>query len=174
MVVRHGGAPASKTRVCGGSSADLGSTPRPRIRRGQGKKQIMGSFNQPDIKPSARRQSSAVSTPRQAVLFGGAEPMARARARWSHPPTSHEAARSVVSIRESQKFILSVLQVDGPLTDEELFAAVTRRGRRISPSGCRTRGNELCKAGFVCDSGKRRRLPSGRWSVVWAATGVER
>ena len=104
------------------------------------------------------------------TIFAWMEPPAHAR--WSDPPTSHEAARSVTRIRESQRFILSVLQAEGPLTDEELFAAVTRRGRKISPSGCRTRRNELVKFGLVRDSGRHRRLPSGRWSVVWAVTNA--
>ncbi len=112
-------------------------------------------------------QSALPNVARQGALFdSGPTP---ARARWSDPVTSHEAARSVIHIRESQRFILSILQDEGPLTDEEVFAAVTRRERRISPSDCRTRRNELVKLGMVCDSGKRRRLPSGRWSVVWAA-----
>ena len=93
--------------------------------------------------------------------------------RWSDPLTSHAAARSVIHVRESQQFILSVLQVDGPLTDEELFAAVTHRGRRISPSGCRTRRSELVKLDLICDSNKRKRLSSGRFSIVWMAAENE-
>lgn len=121
--------------------------------------------------PGQAKSDPSAAIPRQQVLFDSGP--APARARWSDPPTSHEAARSVIHIRESQQFILSVLQVDGPLTDEELFAAVTHRGRRISPSGCRTRRSELVKLGLICDSDKRKRLSSGRFSIVWMAAENE-
>lgn len=36
-----------------------------------------------------------------------------------------------------------------------------------SPSGLRTRVNELVRFGFVKDSGKRELTPSGRTATIW-------
>lgn len=132
---------------------------------------VTNTYTQPHEERQALPSSGHSALPnaaRQGALFdSGPTP---AHARWSDPPTSHEAARSVISIRESQQFILSILQAEGPLNDEGIFAAVVRRGRKISTSGCRTRRSELCRLGLVKDSGKCARMLSGRWSVIWEAT----
>ena len=103
----------------------------------------------------------------QGELFAG---QPRAHARRTDPHTSHEAAASVTRIRESQRFILSVLQQCGPMVDEVLVkqACNQQKGRNMSVSGIRTRRSELVRLGLVRNSGKRR-LPSGRLSIIWRA-----
>lgn len=87
-----------------------------------------------------------------------------ARARGSDPITSHAAADSVDKIRESQAHILSIIKGHGPITDNEIFA---RLEMKLSPSGARTRRDELVRRGLVADSGSKERLESGRFSILW-------
>ena len=107
----------------------------------------------------------------QGELFAG---QPRAHARRTDPHTSHQAAASVARIRESQQFILGVLREYGAqgcgMVDDELIMAANSKaaGRRMSVSGIRTRRSELVQLGLVRDSGKRKRLPSGRLSIIWA------
>ena len=97
-------------------------------------------------------------------------PHPRKRARTTDPETSHEAAESVTPmIRMSQLNILRAFRWYGRMTDYELIEAgypATRLPHQ-SPSGLRTRRNELVKAGLLEDSGKREVLPSGRKAIVW-------
>ena len=104
----------------------------------------------------------------QGELFAG---QPRARARRTDPRTSHQAAASVTRIRESQRFVLGILQKYGPMVDEGLImhANTQQAGRRMSVSGIRTRRSELVRLGLVRDTGKRARLPSGRLSILWGA-----
>ena len=98
-----------------------------------------------------------------------ADPEPIARARYSDPVTSHEAAESITGekIRESQSIVLGLLRAHGPMTDETLVAVVEARGLALSPSGARTRRAELVELGFVEASGERARLRSGRSAAVW-------
>jgi hypothetical protein len=91
-------------------------------------------------------------------------------ARRGDPETSHEAAASVTGLRESQAEVLGVIRRRGPMTDEEVLKVLSDRGERPwTPSGARTRRSELVTAGLVKDSGRRKRLPTGRRSILWEA-----
>lgn len=93
-------------------------------------------------------------------------------ARATDPGTSWEAAKSVKKVRTTQLRILAALRAMGPMTDEEIAAALAKHHWAVSPSGARTRRAELVDMGLVADSGQRRRLSTGRRGIVWAA--VER
>lgn len=91
-------------------------------------------------------------------------------ARRGDPETSHEAAASVTGLRESQAEVLGVIRRRGPMTDEEVLKVLIDRGERPwTPSGARTRRSELVAAGVVRDSGRRKRLATGRRSILWEA-----
>ena len=94
------------------------------------------------------------------------EPVARARA--TDPDTSHQAARSVTNLRDSQEAVLRTLRLMSA-TDVELMRVYRHNERNPvqSDSGIRTRRKELVDLGLVRDSGLRRKLPSGRNAIVW-------
>lgn len=102
---------------------------------------------------------------------------ARPLARTSDPETSHQAAGSIRldRLRTSQAAVLRMFTDAGiGLTDvraAELYDALRRQWPdlypRQSPSGLRTRRDELVTAGLLEDSGERQRLPSGRMAIVW-------
>jgi hypothetical protein len=78
-------------------------------------------------------------------------------------------------LRLSQEDVLSVLRealggraTDADLLDSYLAWARLSAVRWQSPSGVRTRRNELVRRGLVVDTGERRRLASGRSAVIWA------
>ncbi len=96
------------------------------------------------------------------------QPVTVAHARSTDPDTSHEAARSVGKIRESQQAIFAFLREYGAHTDEEIWETFEHSG--ISPSGARTRRSELVTMGLVRDSGQRKRLQTGRRAIVWEVT----
>ncbi len=87
-----------------------------------------------------------------------------ARARRNDPETSHEAAKSVSRITESQAHIMVALGNYGPMTDEELYRHLHIT---ISESGCRSRRKELVDLGKVLDTGETRFTKSGRRTIVW-------
>jgi len=101
-----------------------------------------------------------------------------AHARRTDPDTSHDAAESVGNVTARQVAVLRLFLRDynaAGMTDMELIEAyevAARLDPRLFPeqshSGLRTRRSELVHNGFVVDTGQRRRLPSGRWSIVWA------
>lgn len=97
----------------------------------------------------------------------------RARARRTDPGTSHAAAKSLGDVRPSQRFVLRALKRLGAATDEQLVSYYTECADNFpsvpaqSPSGIRTRRRELTDAKLVIDTGKRRRLKSGRRAIVW-------
>ena len=95
----------------------------------------------------------------------------RTRARTTDPDTSHDAARSLTHVRESQEAVLRLFRRCGPMTDTALVSRYETVGERPvqSPSGLRTRRSELTAAGLVIDTGRRVRLPSGRRGIVWKA-----
>ena len=89
-------------------------------------------------------------------------------ARNTDPQTSHDAAASVKRIRENQQLILACIKRLGPVTDEQLVKKLSFY-TPMSPSGIRTRRNELVKQGLVRDSGHREKLASGRLAILWTA-----
>lgn len=95
----------------------------------------------------------------------------RARARHTHPETSHDAARSLSPDRltESQEAVLATLRRIGPSSDVRLFQS-HRPPPKLSESGMRSRRAELVLMGLVRDSGERTKLASGRDAIVWEAT----
>ena len=90
-----------------------------------------------------------------------------ARARSSDPSTSHEAAASV-SVKPSQRDVLAALNTIGPATQKDL-ENYHPLSALYSPSRIRTAVRELADAGRVIDTGKKRRLESGRKAIIWKA-----
>lgn len=90
------------------------------------------------------------------------------KARSSDPHTSHDAAASLTHVRDSQNAVLKFLRAYGPMTDTELVTDYHGNPRQ-SASGLRTRRSELAAAGLVVDTGRRTKLPSGRYGIVWRA-----
>ena len=91
-------------------------------------------------------------------------------ARASDPETSHQAAKSVSSLREKQAAVLHVLRGCRMGLSDDGIANTYALHERLpdqSPSGLRTRRSELVALGLVEDSGERVRLPSGRSAIVW-------
>jgi hypothetical protein len=93
--------------------------------------------------------------------------MKTAKARRSDPVTSHDAAESVDNITATQNYILRCLR--RPRVDVELVNAYRayKTAPRASESGIRSRRAELVDRGLVIDTGKRVRLDSGRYAIVW-------
>jgi hypothetical protein len=89
-------------------------------------------------------------------------------ARKTDPHTSHDAARSVDHITDTQLYILQALS--RPRTDIQLVEAYSKlvKAPNASESGIRSRRAELVRKGKVVDSGIRQVLPSGRMAIVWA------
>jgi hypothetical protein len=90
-----------------------------------------------------------------------------AKARKTDPKTSHDAADSVKDITKTQEYVLKALKK--PRNDSQLIEAYRslKTAPRASESGIRSRRSELVGAGLVIDSGKRVKMPSGRFSIVW-------
>ncbi len=93
--------------------------------------------------------------------------MKTARARRTDPITSHEAAESVDNITATQSYVLRCLK--RPRVDVELVHAYRayKTAPRASESGIRSRRAELVDRGLVIDTGRRVRLDSGRYAIVW-------
>lgn len=89
------------------------------------------------------------------------------KVRKTDPETSHEAADSVENVTLTQEYILRALR--RPRNDAQLIEAYRayKTAPRASESGIRSRRAELVDAGLVDDSGKRVKMPSGRFSIVW-------
>jgi hypothetical protein len=95
-----------------------------------------------------------------------------ARARGTDPHTSHEAAKSVDRITETQTTILSLLRT--PMCDAELLfayrlCAEIKTAPMASESGIRSRRAELVEKGLVVPTGQHKLSPSGRRMIVWEA-----
>jgi hypothetical protein len=82
------------------------------------------------------------------------------------------------SITMRQRGVYHVLKHFGSMTDTDLVAVYNciiphlNRGERYpqqSPSGIRTRRNELVVKGYVEATGDRVKLPSGKYTPVWRA-----
>lgn len=95
---------------------------------------------------------------------------ARAHARRTDPETSHEAAESVTNLTSKQAAVLEMLKNSGPMCDEQIFDALWDAGFKMSPSGARTRRDELVGQGLLEFSGRYVTLRSGRRSRVWKST----
>ena len=89
-------------------------------------------------------------------------------ARRSDPETSHEAA-ATVDIRRSQEQVINLFHRYGPMTDAELLEAADRLSVKQSPSGLRTRRNELVAKGVLRFTGTFKRLHTGRRARIWEA-----
>lgn len=84
------------------------------------------------------------------------------------PATSHEAEKSVSKLAESYRIILDLFRNHGPMNDEALIAAWRSRAEKFaSDSGIRSRRSELVATGLIVDSGERKKMQSGRDSIVW-------
>ena len=90
-----------------------------------------------------------------------------ARARNTDPLTSHLAGASVGDVTKTQEYILRALRRSR--TDVELVEAYhsLKTAPRASESGIRSRRAELVRKGLVVDTGRRVRLDSGRYAIVW-------
>lgn len=98
----------------------------------------------------------------------GAAPVARS----TDPATSHEAAASITDLRKKQADVWHMLHTLGAMTDEQLvdaFASDWASHMAQSPSGVRTRRNELARMGLVQDTGDLRPTRGGRRAKVWRA-----
>lgn len=86
-------------------------------------------------------------------------------ARTTDPETSHIAARKNRVTRKNQRGrILMAHFEEGPMTDEE---CQTKLGIRMNSM---TRRTELFQAGFLENSGTRRRTSTGSEAIVWKIT----
>ena len=94
------------------------------------------------------------------------------RARRTDPVTSHLAAESVDNVTQTQAFILRCLK--RPRNDVELVNAYMayKTAPNASESGIRSRRAELVDRGLVIDTGRRVKLASGRYSIVWGLANV--
>jgi len=97
-------------------------------------------------------------------------PTANPIARTTDPATSWKAATSVKkkTINQAMEIILFLLHKQ-PFTDEEIYDYKFLVENSISPSGMRTRRNELLQAGLIvsCGEGKTK---SGRSCHKWQLT----
>jgi hypothetical protein len=88
-----------------------------------------------------------------------------------HSPTSVAAAEAIrAAMPALRRRVLDALGDSGErgLTDEEGID-----GTGLSPSTYRPRRVELCERGLCRDSGRTRRVRSGKAAVVWVATTSE-
>jgi hypothetical protein len=86
--------------------------------------------------------------------------------------TSRAAERSLnkKTIELVRQNIYMILKKKSMVDWDMIDAYRTRkRAPKASTSGLRTRRAELVKMGLIKDSGKRARLRSGRYSIVWEA-----
>ena len=92
-------------------------------------------------------------------------------ARHDHPDTSHDAAKSVTrrTVNAVISRIMTTLYSYKELTDEQIWAYI-KHAVSASPSGVRTRRNELVKAGLVEFTGQKSFTKSGRMTRVWTLT----
>ena len=90
-----------------------------------------------------------------------------AKARNTDPITSHLAAESVRDVTATQEYVLKALRK--ARTDVELVQAYNslKTAPRASESGIRSRRAELFRKGMVVDTGRRVRLDSRRYAIVW-------
>lgn len=88
--------------------------------------------------------------------------------RTTDPETSHLAEKSISKLAETYRIILDLFGKYGPMNDEELIAQFKFESpKRASDSGIRSRRSELVAAERLADSGERKKMASGRLSIVW-------
>ena len=140
-----------------------------------------------DDTPGARRDREA-NRPRRAEhaqpvhlarIAIPQRPLSYAVSRRTDPATSREAAASVIDPSKGTyaKILAAFKTLDRygvGFTDEQLFDVWQNQHRRlgrdwppISPSGLRSRRNELTRRGLIVDSGERAKTRAGRRSIVW-------
>lgn len=87
-------------------------------------------------------------------------------ARKSDPQTSHDAARSVGNITQTQSYILRALK--RPRSDEQLLEAyrAMKHAPKASDSGIRSRRAELARMGLIKEVGLAR-TEAGRQTRIW-------
>lgn len=88
-------------------------------------------------------------------------------ARFTDPVTSHEAAPSPPTVRETQARVLSILETYGPLTHDQIRAHYIHQHGRTTAQNVRSRTSELYKAGGVRAVDREGRTPSGRRATRW-------
>ena len=90
------------------------------------------------------------------------------KARKTDPKTSHEAAKSVVRVTETQLIILQLLRKS--MTDQELISAYKKlmpyKAPPASESGIRSRRAELVQFSLVKAKGESKTM-FGRKCIVW-------
>jgi hypothetical protein len=90
------------------------------------------------------------------------------KARKTDPQTSHEAAKSVGMVSETQLIILRLL--GKPMSDQQLVLAYSKlmpfKAPLASESGIRSRRAELVQLGLVEAKGESKTL-FGRKCIVW-------
>ena len=88
--------------------------------------------------------------------------------RTTDPTTSHNAEKSVTGLADSYRIILGLFRSYGPMNDESLIEHWRRlSSKKASDSGIRSRRSELAATGLVVDTGDRKKMASGRMSIVW-------
>src|SRR5688572_4929461 len=82
-----------------------------------------------------------------------------------HSPTSAAAAQEVApDTNRLRRIVLEAIRTNGGLTDEQGMDATGLEGSTYRP-----RRVELVQRGMVKDSGRTRRVRSGKSAVVWEA-----
>jgi len=89
-------------------------------------------------------------------------------ARVSDPETSHMAQDTIRGVSELQADILHLIDLYGPLTDEQILAAHDRHGMvSRTPERVRTARHELVTLGRLEDTGRRGRTSRGHATIMW-------
>ena len=89
-------------------------------------------------------------------------------ARDRDPSTSHAAVPDKPTVALVQARVLSILDVHGPLTHEEIHDFYVIRHGYVSEQNTRTRTAELHKSWRVIALDRNGRTASGRSAVRWA------
>jgi hypothetical protein len=126
--------------------------------------QMMVEKNTPTVQVGANRKAHKMTTVTDSI----------ARAKTFDPETSHIAARKVRNMTETKAAIMVLLREE-PSTDENLVDRFRKgiRSSRLpfaSPSGIRTRRNELAVDGHLTLMSERHLLESGNYGDVWRVT----
>ena len=95
----------------------------------------------------------------------------KAHARTLDPKTSHDAARSVRNLTETQQLILNLfnIRING-YTDEELIEAYNKAYKHFHPAtdaSIRSRRADLVKRGDLRATEIKRSTRANRGSTVW-------
>lgn len=102
----------------------------------------------------------------------------QAHARRAHPETSHEAAQSVLGIRDSQWLVWSTLLRVGPKANHELVPLVQQAHQEIfkapiTEQSVRSRRAELTAVGLVEFTDEFHKSPTGRRARVWRSVSLQ-